>query len=315
MKNKNQFPQDHDHDHHHTPELSYRDKIKIDSEHMLAMCPIILYHIVNPTGNGCLDDGNFTVADLFVNDPIEVAPKDKVWLYSTLSVILISLCGLLGVAVIPIMDKHYYHHVLQFLVALAVGTLAGDALLHLLPHAMMPTSDEEDIHQMMMWRGLAAVWSIVAFYFFERFLITIAEWRQRRQKQVKPSSITRVERDAESVSLNKEQKTCMHKYSDYPYCFNEIENGTRNDHHEHQHVEEALLSTDEKIQEDRIVPSTVGKSNGYTGSHHIDTDNNTISTSVDGGSVESSTLCNNNEQVAVKNDSVSPEEKFKIILR
>lgn len=58
-----------------------------------------------------------------------------VWVYSTVSIFVISLSGLLGVAVIPVMGKSYYHHVLQFLVALAVGTLTGDAFIHLLPHA------------------------------------------------------------------------------------------------------------------------------------------------------------------------------------
>lgn len=57
-----------------------------------------------------------------------------VWVYATLSILGTSLCGLLGVAVIPCMEKQYYNSILQFLVALAVGTLAGDALLHLLPH-------------------------------------------------------------------------------------------------------------------------------------------------------------------------------------
>ena len=58
----------------------------------------------------------------------------SVWGFSCLSVFIISLVGLLGVALIPIMQKVFYNHLLQFLVALAVGALSGDALLHLIPH-------------------------------------------------------------------------------------------------------------------------------------------------------------------------------------
>ena len=35
------------------------------------------------------------------------------------------------------LQKAFYQHLIQFLIALAVGTLAGDALLHLLPHALL----------------------------------------------------------------------------------------------------------------------------------------------------------------------------------
>lgn len=57
-----------------------------------------------------------------------------VWGYALLAVSVISMAGLLGVAVVPIMQKVFYNHLLQFLVALAIGTLTGDALLHLIPH-------------------------------------------------------------------------------------------------------------------------------------------------------------------------------------
>lgn len=57
-----------------------------------------------------------------------------VWMYSTLAVVAISLCGLISVAVIPIMQKWFYHTLLQFLVGLAIGSLSGDGLLHLMPH-------------------------------------------------------------------------------------------------------------------------------------------------------------------------------------
>ena len=47
---------------------------------------------------------------------------------------LISLTSLAGVATIPFIGKKLYKKVLDMLVGLAVGSLAADSLLHLLPH-------------------------------------------------------------------------------------------------------------------------------------------------------------------------------------
>lgn len=328
----------HDHeegeDHsHHTEPATFRERLKIDTEHMLSMCPILLYHIVNRQssmeGGGCLNSSNFIASELMHHeDHLEMEPRSTVWLYSTLSIIGVSLCGLLGVAVIPIMEKHFYHHVLQFLVALAVGTLTGDALLHLLPHAMMPISDEQEgLHETMMYRGLAAVGGIVFFYFFERFLTMVTEWRQRKQKRDKPSSRIRVVRDPESVSLNNgSAMTCKHKYSSYPYCYDEIALETKDDHHEHQHVEDGVLNNHvekHKSHEDHlhiVSPSEPRKINGTLSDHGIDTDNNTLSTSIDDGSIESNALCNNNKHSAtivpaIGKKEPAPEESYTIILR
>jgi len=52
-------------------------------------------------------------------------------------VTIISLTSLAGVATIPFLRKKIYKKILAMLVALAVGTLAGDSLLHLIPHVSL----------------------------------------------------------------------------------------------------------------------------------------------------------------------------------
>lgn len=60
------------------------------------------------------------------------------WLYASISILIISMCGLIGVAIVPLTKSSSYDYILRFLVAVAIGTLAGDALMHLLPHALTP---------------------------------------------------------------------------------------------------------------------------------------------------------------------------------
>lgn len=68
-----------------------------------------------------------------------------VWVAATIAIIIISMVGLLGVAVVPLVQKSYYNQVLQFLVALAVGALTGDAMLHLLPHVSLALEGRENV--------------------------------------------------------------------------------------------------------------------------------------------------------------------------
>ena len=99
------------------------------------------------------------------------------WLAATASIVLIGLCEILGVAVTPLFmrkeNQPFYKHLIQFLVALAVGTMAGDALLHLYPHALLAEAhqhghnhhdehgpDRIDYHNATIWKGFAGVYMI-----------------------------------------------------------------------------------------------------------------------------------------------------------
>lgn len=148
----------------------------VDVDHVVSLCPVVLHKIA-------VKQSLFDRKSCFQEEKTaELESRTSVWLYSTLAIIGISLCGLFGVAVIPIVDKNFYFYVLQFFMALAVGTLTGDALLHLLPHAMRPTSDDlskEDFRKMLMYRGIAALLGILFFSLFERSLTVITKWKNR----------------------------------------------------------------------------------------------------------------------------------------
>lgn len=159
--------------------------------------------------------------------------RTLVWVYSICAVCVISFCGILGLAVIPIMQKTFYEPLLQFLVALAVGTLAGDALLHLLPHAMAPQghghshgpSDayEQVDHNANTWKGLVAMGGLVLFFVMERVIMFASKWHKSQQlKNKQPTRLKVIDPDKSTSVTSAADKQCKHKYSSFPYCYDEI---------------------------------------------------------------------------------------------
>ncbi|KAG8039597.1 hypothetical protein G9C98_008240 [Cotesia typhae] len=252
------------------------------------LCPVLLYHLASKSKSekeGCISLPN-NYHEMHSHEYFEEESRDmvQVWVYSTISIVVISLCGLLGVAVIPVMGKSYYHQLIQFLVALAIGTLCGDALIHLLPHAMMvPHSHDEgntvhveinseDSHNSNMWKGLVAMIGLIMFFFMEKALSMISEWRKYRQRKNKLPTRVRVMREPEGIKTSPVgEKLCKHKYSSYPYCYGEITTETRDNQHEHHEhydkerlpsIEEAKpLTSDPTNQLPKIITDDLDKNN------------------------------------------------------
>lgn len=117
------------------------------------------------------------------------------------------------------MQKKFYKPLLQFLVALAVGTLAGDALLHLLPHAM--TSGHHHHHEEShenMWKGFVAMLGLILFFVMERFIPLVHRWRKG-----KPNKHSHVKVLNSKLDINKAGDTqCMDRYNAFPRCYKDI---------------------------------------------------------------------------------------------
>uniref|UniRef100_UPI0037E99236 zinc transporter ZIP6 n=1 Tax=Semicossyphus pulcher TaxID=241346 RepID=UPI0037E99236 len=121
------------------------------------------------------------------------------WVGGFISITIISLLSLAGVVLIPLMNRVFFKFLLSFLVALAVGTLSGDAFLHLIPHSQgghhhhhedsgmnfsegLHHHEEREENLDAVWKGLTALSGVYFMFLIEHFLTLGKMYKDKKQK-------------------------------------------------------------------------------------------------------------------------------------
>lgn len=89
----------------------------------------------------------------------------QIWIYSLVSVLIVSLTSFLGVLTI-VFKQHYLKGFLLFMVSFAAGTLLGDVFLHLLPELIAE-------HGFSLSIGINIIVGILIFFVLEK----VIHWR------------------------------------------------------------------------------------------------------------------------------------------
>ncbi|XP_068121282.1 zinc transporter ZIP5 [Hyperolius riggenbachi] len=151
---------------------------EITPKQFTLLCPALLYQIDSRV---CIKHNDQVTHDVRKSQPSLL----KVLGWGALAVTVISVPSLLAVAFVPLLRRPLFRYLLRFLVALAVGTLCGDALLHLLPHSQEDhtKSDHRDGSHPVepVLKGLAVLGGIFVLFLVEN-LIGLLRQRRRQKK-------------------------------------------------------------------------------------------------------------------------------------
>ncbi|XP_066458555.1 zinc transporter ZIP10-like isoform X2 [Eleutherodactylus coqui] len=165
----------------------------ISPDQFVYLCPALLYQI----------DNSSCIKHFMEMESLESLEESKAeasaWICGIISITVISLLSLLGVILIPFINQGCFKFLLNFFVALAVGTLSGDALLHLLPHSQGGHShsseehghshdhgqDSEHTEEFLVeydsvMKGLVALGGIYLLFIVEHCLRMFKHYKERR---------------------------------------------------------------------------------------------------------------------------------------
>ncbi|XP_040443976.1 zinc transporter ZIP6 isoform X2 [Falco naumanni] len=163
------------------------------------LCPALINQI----------DGKHCIVHA-TSEKAETPPKSYslqiAWIGGFISISVISFLSLLGVILVPLMNRVFFKFLLSFLVALAVGTLSGDAFLHLLPHShgnhhhhhekplleqnksstfkhLVFQSTEESAYLDSTWKGLTALGGLYFMFLVEHLITLIKQFKDKKKKK------------------------------------------------------------------------------------------------------------------------------------
>ncbi|XP_054033306.1 zinc transporter ZIP5 [Dryobates pubescens] len=146
---------------------------QLTPEQFTLLCPALLYQIDSRV---CIQH----------RDEVTLPPPGgALWPglgWGLLAVALLSLPSALAIALVPLLSRSSFRSLLTFLVALAVGTLCGDALLHLWPHAQGRHQEALAEPGAAVLQGLAALGGIYLLFLLELLLGVLRRSREATQR-------------------------------------------------------------------------------------------------------------------------------------
>jgi len=105
----------------------------------------------------------------------------EVWGYGVLSVTIISFMSVLGVSVLPLMSKAFYSQLLTGLIGLAVGSLAGSAIFHLIPSAFNLSAVSFYPHHSYLSVAISVFAGMYLFFIIERCMKIVMDAKARKE--------------------------------------------------------------------------------------------------------------------------------------
>lgn len=111
------------------------------------------------------------------------SPKLLIWLCGFASVTIISLSSLIGLFILPKTAHNKSSLVLNLLEGIAVGSLLGSALFHLIPNAFELVGEEHE-HDYLS-KSVVLFAGFYLFYWSEKLMILVNDYRSYRKSILK----------------------------------------------------------------------------------------------------------------------------------
>ncbi|XP_041039291.1 zinc transporter ZIP4 isoform X1 [Carcharodon carcharias] len=151
------------------------------------------------------------------------------YIYGSIATLVVSLCAVFGIVIVLFTScTNAYQYVIQTFISLAVGSLTGDAVLHLIPSLLDLHSHTEGHTSPHTWKLLAVLGGIYVFFLLEKLfnilvkddddehddhhcdhVLALQAFKEgQKNKQKKKQTISQVELTASEASL--ETDSCQH---------------------------------------------------------------------------------------------------------
>ncbi|XP_012663189.1 zinc transporter ZIP14 isoform X1 [Otolemur garnettii] len=139
---------------------NFSDRSRIGKSEFQEFCPTILQQLGSRACTSENQENKNEQTEEGRPTPVEV------WGFGFLSVSLINLASLLGVLVLPCMEKAFFSRVLTYFIALSIGTLLSNALFQLIPEAF----DFNPMEDYYVSKSAVVFGGFYLFFFTEKIL-------------------------------------------------------------------------------------------------------------------------------------------------